>query len=46
MAIASKAQLKKLQDLRKAGKISLAQIAHMSRGTDLKSLPERVDEKE
>lgn len=42
MPFASKAQIAKLQQLRRAGKVSLGTIAHMSRGTDLKNLPERV----
>lgn len=42
MPFASKAQIKKFQELRAQGKISLAQIAHKSRGTDRANLPERV----
>lgn len=43
MAFKSRAQIKKLDELWKAGKVSLETIAHMSRGTDLANLPERVD---
>lgn len=43
MPFASKAQIAKFKQLRKEGKISLAQIAHKSRGTVLSDLPERVN---
>lgn len=45
MVFASKAQIAKFKELRKAGKVSLETIAHKSRGTDLKNLPERVQKK-
>lgn len=44
MAFRSKAQIRKFAELHKAGKIGLLDIAGMSMGTDLSSLPERVNQ--